>query len=337
MPFSHTKILLLFIIHLTVFADNFEEECYIDKTYKLISKKVLDSSNYLDNSINSIITSSDTNTTSNKIKKNVNKEKSVDSFFRTKKFTDETDETYISVKLNSLLYSKDANKFNIGVNARIPLSKSSKRYNLFINGLQEDDIDKLITDQFNKQVKTEIGINYFAPLFHQIKSRYSFGANGLNLFTIARYSIEKDFNSWNILSAQTFKYSLKNLFEEETNIYCDRHLSDFRLFRMTFSRGTQEKNAGMNYSLILEHYWVLSKNSALNLSQLFSGNTKYEYNTKIYEGVTNYTTSLSFRKNALRKWFFYGLTPSVNFNKQYDYRVNYGVNFYLEFYFGYLK
>jgi len=336
MLFSNTLILILFIVNLTLFAQDIEEECYIDKTYNLISKQIIDSSLYLDNSINDIIKSSDKNLTVTKIDK-TDKKKSIDSFFRTKKFTDETDETYVSVKLNSFFTSKEKNRFNIGVRARIPLSKSSKKYNLFINGLKNDATNNPITDQFNEEDGTEIGINYFAPLFHHIKSRYSFGANGINLFSIARYSGEKNFYSWNILAAQTFKYSLKNFFEEETNIYFDKQLSDSKLFRITLSRGTQEKNSGMDYSLIVEHYWILSKTAALNVSQLFSGNTEYEYKSKKYREITNYTTALSFRKNALRKWFFYGITPSLNFNRIHDYEVNYGLNFYLEFYFGQLK
>ena len=337
MLFNYTIILLLLIVSSTEIAQDIAEEGYIDKTYNLISDKVIDSANYLDNSINNILKNSDKNTTLNRIDKTSKNKNSVDSFFRTKKFTDETDETYVSVKFKSIFHSKETSKFNIGVTARIPLSKSTKKYNLFINGLKKNDTSNPVTEQFNEQTGTEIGVNYFAPLFHKIKSRYSLGANGLNLFSIARYSIEKDFYSWNILTAETFKYSVKNLFEEETNIYFDKSLSDARLFRTTLSRGTQEKKSGMDYSLVLAHYWVFNKTAALNLSQLFSGNTQYEYETKKYRGITNYTTALSFRKSALRKWFFYGITPSLNFNKQYDYKVNYGLNFYLESYFGHLK
>jgi len=284
-----------------------------------------------------MLTNPDSNTTMPIVKKTANKETSVDNFFRTKKFTDETDETYVSIKLNSTFNSKYTNRFNIGVNARIPLSKSTKKYNLFINGLKKDYTSNPISNQFNKQAGTELGVNYFAPIFHKIKPRYVLGVNGLNLFTIARYSIEKDFYSWNILSAQEFKYSLKNLFEEETAIYFDKHLSNSKLFRISLLRGTQEKIAGMKYSLILQHYWVLNKTAALNLSQLFFGNTQYEYKTKKYRGITNYTTALSFRKTALRKWFYYGITPSINFNKKHNYKANYALNFYLEFYFGHLK
>jgi len=337
MPFNNAIILILLTLSSTVMAEAIDEECYVDKMYNLISNQVIDSSYYLDNSIHKIIQSSDKNSTFTTVAKIPNKVKSIDSFFRTKKFTDETDETYISVKLNSIFNSKDANRFNIGVKARIPLSKTTKKYNLFINGLKKDDTSNSISNQFSEQAGTEIGVNYFAPLFHQIKSRYSVGANGLNLFTVARYSIEKNFSSWNVLTAEEFKYSLKNFFEEETNIYFDKQLSLSRLFRITLSRGTQQINSGMDYSLVVQHYWVLNKKAALNLSQLFSGNTEYEYMTKKYRGITNYTTSLSFRKTALRRWFYYGVTPSINFAKEHNYKANYELNFYLEFYFGHFK
>jgi len=337
MLFNYSQILLLLILNIALMADDINEEYYIDKAHNLISDQVIDSSTYIDDSIYNMLKNPDSNTTVPIVKNTIHKKTSIDNFFRTKKFTDETDETYISVKLNSTFKSKETNRFNIGVNARIPLSKSTKKYNLFINGLKKDVTSNPITNQFNKQAGTEIGVNYFAPIFHKIKPRYTLGAHGLNLFTIARYSIEKDLYSWSILSAQEFKYSLKNLFEEETDIYFDKHLSDSRLFRISLFRGTQEKTSGMDYSLVLQHYWVLNKTAALNLSQLFSGNTQYEYKTKKYRGITNYTTALSFRKTALRKWFYYGITPSVNFNKEYNYQANYELNFYLEFYFGHLK
>ena len=346
MLFSHTILLILFIVSSTAVAEDAYESSYIDDTYNIVSDKVIDTSEYIDNSINNMFENSDKNTTLSKIDETYNKEQSIDSFFRNKKFIEETDETYISVKMNSIFNSKDANKYNIRVNARIPLSKSTKRYNLFINNFNKDDTNNLIAEQSNGDSGTEIGVNYFAPLFHQIKSRYSIGANGLNLFTVARYSIEKKFYSWEIQTAQRFKYSVKSFFEEETDVYFDKQLAASKLFRLTLSRGTQEKNSGMDYSLTLGHYWSFNKTTALNLSQLFSGNTKYEYSTnnqslpqetKKDSGITNYTTALSFRKSAWRKWFFYGITPSVNFNKERDYKVNYELNFYLEFYFGHLK
>ena len=335
--FHYIQILLLLIVSEALVADNIEKECYIDTTYNLISNQVIHSSNYLDNIINSMLQNSDSNVTKAKVNKKSNKEKSIDTFFRTKKFTTETEETYLSVKLIPNFSSQYTNKFNMELNARIPLSKSAKKYNFFINSFKKDDAKSPKNIQFNKQSGTEIGINYFTTLIHKIKSRYSLGVNGINLFTIARYSIEKKFSSWSILSSQEFKYSLKDLFKEETDIYFDKHLADSRLFRITLLRKTQEKSVGMKYALILQHYWILNKATALNLSQLFSGNTQYKYKRKKYRGITHYTTALNFRQTALRKWFYYGITPSINFDKANNYKANYSFNFYLEFYFGHVK
>jgi len=337
--FHTVQIFLLLIVSFTLMAKNSDNECYIDRTYNLISGQVIDSSNYIDDAINNMLTKPDSNKTILKAKKRVNKENSVDSFFRTKKFTTETEDTYISVKLNSDLHSLYPNKFNIGVTARIPLSKSTKRYNLFINSFKKGETTNSNSkiNHLNKESGTEIGVNYFATLAHKIKSRYSLGVNGLNLFTLAKYSIEKNFHSWNILSTQEFRYSFKNLFEEETDIYFDKHLCDSRLFRIALLRGTRERDAGMDYSFMVQHFWIFSKTAALNLSQLFSGNTKYKYKRRRYRGITNYTTALNFRKTAFRKWFYYGIRPSINFNKERNYRANYALNFYLELYFGVLK
>lgn len=343
MNIYHKTILLFLFTACGAVAEtndaSIQEDTYIDKVHSAISDKVVDYSNRIDIWLNDMITSSDKN--------DIVQENSADTFFRSDKFYEETDETFVSVNLNSNFISDGTNKFNGSVNARLPLSRSTKEFNLFINDLNQDNFNDIVkNNSIDEKSGTQIGVNYFAPVFYEIKQKYSVGTNGINPFAIARYTISKDFYTWKIEPAQIFKYSLKDYFEEQTKIYFDKQLSESRLFRINLYRASQVDSSGMDYGLALQHYWLLKDNAGLSLSQSFSGNTEYEYSTnnpllpeetKKDGGITNYTTSVSYRRSVWRKWFFYGVTPNVNFKKQNNYEPAYGLNFFLDLYFGNIK
>ena len=99
----------------------------------------------------------------------------------------------------------------------------------------------------------------------------------------------------------------------------------------------------MDYALSLQYYRPLKKHSGFGFGQSFIGNTKYEYTvengvippqTKQFGGINNYVTSLSWRTNVWRKWFFAEVRPSVSFAKEYDYEPNYRVRLFFDAYIG---
>ena len=341
------KYFKTFFILLTLVADGVSDtsvknDTYLDKTHGVISDKVVDYSNNIDVFISGFMDDEEANTQQSNIK-NTN----VDTFFHNDKFIEETDETFVSVGLDYRINSDTTKKFNLSVNARLPLSRSSKKYNLFINDLTKDNLDNALNmSSDKKESRAEIGINYFTKLYKDIESKYSIGTNGINPFTIARYTLNYKYKTWDIEPTQKFKYSLKDDFEEETKLYFDKHLSDTNLFRIIFNRSTQSNSSGMDYGFAVQDYQSYPYKIGLLLSQSFSGNTEYEYNTnnqleplqtKKDRGITSYTTSINFRQNIWRKWFFYDVTPSVNFNKQNRYEAFYSIDFFMQFYFGNLK
>ena len=189
----------------------------------------------------------------------------------------------------------------------------------------------------------DIGIHFFAPKSHGIRSRYSLGLSGLDPFVRARYNMPIETNGWLIDPIQIFKYSLDDEFEEETNIYFDKPFKDLSLFRVQLHRKTQTDIQGMDYALALQYYWSNRENTGIRISQSFFGNTKYPYitdksieppKTETYGGVNNYETSISWRENIWRKWFYYEVTPSVNFHKDHDFEANYAIRIFFDFYFG---
>jgi len=91
----------------------------------------------------------------------------------------------------------------------------------------------------------------------------------------------------------------------------------------------------MDYKFVFQLYLNSKEDAGLKFSQSFSGNTKYiKRNNNLYKGVNNYSTALSYRATIWRKWFYYEVTPSVNFQEKHAYKANYVLQFFLDFYFG---
>ena len=319
------------------------ETNYIDISQQFLSGKVIDYSRYIDDTLCNVLSFGDNNITYKKKLKS--KKEDVDTFFQSDKFIEETDETFVSLRLEYDMITEDINKFSMGLSARLPLSSSRKRFNIFIDGVNQDNLKKVTSSDKSKS-RPEIGINYFAPVFNTIKSRYSIGFHGINPFTSARYLIKTNFRNWKIEPVQQFRYSTQDRFEEQTDIYFDKELTKSTLFRITLHRKTLIDKQGMDYSISLSNYWLFENKAGLNISQSFLGNTKYRYSTnnpvnpketKQYDGINNYVTAINFRKSIWRKWLFYDITPSINFQKQYDYKINYRLDFFINLYFGHLR
>ncbi|MBA1421276.1 MAG: hypothetical protein FAF03_10670 [Epsilonproteobacteria bacterium] len=321
---------------------------YIDDTHSIISKKVVDLSNEIDTTLSSWLGHSDSNTTNKTIAKKKKKERlTVDAFFQSNKYFNETDNTFIRVRTDSILQTRESNKLNLRVSAQIPFNKSRQNFQFFVNDLNlENTANILQNEDVDQNAYPNIGMHYFAPVSYGITSRYSLGFQGITPFVRARYSKIFRANEWNIEPAQIFRYSSDNIFEEETNIYIDKEFSELSLLRIQLHRQTKTDIKGMDYALAVEYYWSPQEKTGLRVSQGFYGNTKYPYIvdknidppvTDTFGGINNYATSFSWRQNIWRDWFYYEVTPSVNFHKDHEYQANYAVRFFLDFYFGEYK
>lgn len=341
MLLTYKIILLTSLYYLTLYADtNSPESSYIDDTHNLLSDTVYSWSDSIDTTLSGSF--SDSNLT--KIEKTREKSNAIDSFFQTRKFIDETDQTFVRLNFNSFFQSKSNDNFKYKIRAHIPLSRTKKSYNLFIEDITQDNIKNTLSNEnLNEGATPDIGINFFVPKTYGVNSKYSIGTSGVNPFIRARFNLNFKTDSWIIEPVQQFKYSSNHKFEEETNIYFDKLLSSSELLRFTIYRATQEEENGMDYAFIAQYYTTLKQHAAISISQSFSGNTQYQditYNsdmsesTSTYKGINTYFTSLNWRQNVWKKWFYYEVTPGVSFSKQYDYEANYSVRFSIDMYFG---
>lgn len=321
------------------------EPGYIDETHKNVSDKILEWSDALDSKLSSWMGddgNSSSDPQSREFRRPPNKRvKSVDSFFQNKKYLDETEETFVTLRFDSEFSSLESEDFKVKLGGQVALSKSKKRFKFFIDNATSDNVeDILVEDSSNSP---EIGFHYFAPETYGIDSKYSLGTRGIHPFVRARYYMTFKTNEWYIEPSQIFRYSSNNKFEEETTVYFDRHFDDLSLFRFVMHRATRESKKGMDYDFTLQYYWSPIENIGLRASQSFIGNTKYTYvvnpnieppQTKTYDGIYDYVSSVSFRHNIWRKWFFYEVRPGVSFHKIHDYDPNYTLRVFFDLHFG---
>ena len=317
-----------------------QKTSYIDNFHTSISDDVFSISTYLDKFFSGSLDKNESMSQD----RSCDTTKSIDSFFQTNKFVNETEKTFLRVNFSSLFQTKGSNDFRYKIRARLPLSRTKKSYNLFIEDMQENGSNTALDNgSINQSTSTAVGVNYFAAKTYGIESKYSIGTSGFHPFVRARYNLNYELSKWKIEPVQTFKYSANRKFEEETSIYFDKNIQDSQLLRFILYRHTQEKVKGMDYALSAQYYHTLKDKTAISISQSFSGNTKYEdvpYGTlytpgsHTYGGINNYSTILNFRQSVWRKWFFYEVSPGFNFHRQHDYKVNYSVLFSVDMYFG---
>lgn len=313
---------------------------YIDKKQKIFSNNVIDFFGDVDETLSDWMNEPKEPLSSDALEKKLNEDflnagESADLFFKNEKYIDETQTGFLRIRLGSLFQTKESADFNYKIRAHIPLSRTKRDFQLYIDDVEQsyfDDGDL----RTKEESKNEAGVRYFAPVFMDIKSHYSIGMSSLTGYARARYATDFTLGSWRVEPTQQFKYSLKSDWSEETNIYFDKALEKNALFRTTLHRKTQSHVDGFDYALALSYYLTLSKRKGFSYTQQFWGNSKYscEEHLQPYNGISNYSGFFSWRQNIFRKWITYEVQPGVSFHRQYDYEPNVAVHFYVDFYFG---
>jgi len=311
----------------------------IDIAYNSISKKVLHWSEYLDIRISSWL---DDNVSYeecqaqeiNHIKnENTQKKYDINYFFQNNKYLNETKDIYVRLRLNNYLYSREKNRMNVRLNAQLPFDRCKAQWKFFLQDSTNSLSEVKSTDTSNGGV----GIRYYQEALYGVSASYSLGLSGGSPYLRGRYKFPIKYHDWKIEPVQIFKYSTKYYFEEETNIYFDKYLNENDLFRIQLHRKSGSTLEGTDYGIIFRYYLNLGKDSGLELSQSFFGNTHYSHYYALdesYNNINNYVTSISWRENLWRKWFYYEIRPTVNFHKDYNYKPSYSLRFLFDIYFG---
>ena len=335
------KTLYLFVFFSSISMADIDkkfEYTYVDELHKNISHKIVDWSEIIDTNISSWLSDDENIITCEAESLSANPNvvdsiESIDSFFQNERYLNEARDTYVRLRIRNDFYSRESNRMNVRISARLPFDKCKKQWNIFLEDANTNNNEIKKTDTSSGGV----GVSFFKEGKFGVKIRYSVGLQGSAPYARVRYSLPMKFDSWEIEPVQTFKYSTKYYFEEETNIYFDKFFDKNNLFRIQLHRETASTERGTGYGLTLQYYWNLEKDGKFEFTQSFFGNTHYndfyEFD-KDYNGINNYVTSFSWRQNIWRDWFYYEIRPSVNYHKDYNYEPSYFIRFNFDFYFG---
>ncbi len=326
-----TVWLFLFLTNL-LFGENF-----IDNIHQKISDDIVDISTNTDEFISQkidLFSEKPTNSLNQKLNKN-------DNFFKSTKYLEETIKSYIRVSTNYRYNSLERDDFNVNIHASIDLKKSSKNLKLFISDLNSDNANDLLNKKRYKGDNAAIGISLMENISRNINVKYSLGIRSLYPYVKARFSIKKQLGSFQFEPVQNFQYSTKDHFSEDTRLYIDKYIQKNLLFRTEFGRGSGSRFDGMNYDATFHLFWTLNSKSGFVFTQAFYGNTKYKYTInqtteeeKMFNGINNYLTQVSYRHDIYKKWIFYEISPGVNFSKNDNFKANYRLYLKFDLFFG---
>jgi hypothetical protein len=270
------------------------------------------------------------------------KDEGIDEFFLTRTLLEERDKSYVRLSFLQSFNSLAEEEFQAKLRARVYFTQSRKRFKLFVENLDEDNVENI--GKSDDDNPASFGIEKESTKRLGIKPRYSIGFKGIDPFARARFSYETDFGSWHFKPVQTFQYSLEEEFSEITELYFDKYLNENLFFRFVVDRGTKTDTPGMRYDSFIQLFYKTAKQEGLSFNLGFNGSTKYQQEVDltvppIYEDhnkVYNYLFLLRYRQNIWKKWFFYEIAPGVNYHEIYDYRPNYNINFRIDLFFGHV-
>ena len=316
---------------------------WVDETHRWISREIVDWADRLDATLASWLGGEEDDAEEgNRTTELMKERRTAERFFQTRKYLNETPNAYIRARLDAYMASKESGDVNARVSLHLPLVRAQRRLRLFVEDFNDENAKEVTekTPEGSSDTSPKFGLNYFAPRAFGIVSKYSLGFSGLYPYARARYNTVFQPGGWAVEPVQTFRYSTKDEFAEQTDLYCDTEVSEDSIFRIHLLRGTRSHKDGMYYGAAVSFSHLFTPRRGLRLVQSFSGDTDYEYTpegeteSRTYSGIYNYTTALGYRTDIWRHWLFVEVVPAVNFHKEYGYSPNYSLRFYLDLFFG---
>ncbi len=256
-----------------------------------------------------------------------------DDFFKDETHLDMNNQSYVKVSGGYEYDHRGESPFVHTLSARIKLPKTQEKLHIFI-GEETQDAHSFRQPSLNEG----IGIKYYFPsLYGRLFSNASIGFSGIdNPYVKTRMEYPVIFENWLFKLSQNFKYSLENHFDEWTNIYFDRKLSDIEVLQLLLRRSTNSEVRGMDYLTQISYMRTRKYDVGYTYYISCSGRTKglNDNRLTLQEGVYEYTTGAIWRQKLIGDYLFYQVEPIVSFHEQYDYKPNYLFKFTLDLYFG---
>ncbi len=263
-----------------------------------------------------------------------------DDFFKDETHLDMNNQSYVKVSGGYEYDHRGESSFVHTLSARIKLPKTQEKLHIFIG--EETQAAHPLSHPRQPSLNEGIGIKYYFPsLYGRLFSNASIGFSGIdNPYVKTRIEYPVIFDNWLFKLSQNFKYSLENHFDEWTNIYFDRKLSDQEVLRLLLQRSTNSEMRGMDYLSQISYMRTRKYDVGYTYYISFSGRTKdlsdLQYDNRLtpQEGVYEYATGAIWRQKLISDYLFYQVEPIVSFHEQYGYKPNYLLKITLDLYFG---
>ena len=192
--------------------------------------------------------------------------------------------------------------------ARLYLPKVTRKLKLVFESDDEEDRLELFSKK-DEEKQSNLGLRY---------DMYAKGRSSFNIKITERPSIEARYRYTYPFTVQTTGsftqkvYQKKKVTGEITQLDIDHSLTPEFLLRwanfLKFETDTSSFEAGTGFTL----YQFISQKKAISYKASIIGQEKPDHY------ISNTHLSVTYRQNILRKWFFYEITPEINWDKQFD-------------------
>jgi hypothetical protein len=192
------------------------------------------------------------------------------------------------------------------ISARLYLPKTSKKFKIVFESDTTDTIKELFPDDQSQKTKNALGLSYDVS----VKTRSS-----INIKATFRPGLEASYRYTYPFTQQTVWRFTQKIYQEKrvtgeiTYFDIDHSFNEKFLLRWAnFAKlDTDAEGLEMGTGFTLYHY--ISPTQALNYSASISAKNKP------YHHIDNTHLGLKYRHNILRNWFFYELSPEINWLK----------------------
>jgi hypothetical protein len=264
----------------------------------------------------------------------------IDEFYKDENYLDTMNRSYVLVHGGYEYNKRGDSSLFYNVNARIKLPKTEDKLQLYIGEITQDSTN--LSNTKKSSDNTGIGLKYYMPtLFEHLYTNASVGVSSINNpYAKARIEYPLFYGNWLFKPIQNFKFSLKNEFEEWTDLYFDRKLSDSEMVRLLLQRSTKSGVRGMDYLAQFSYINTRKNGIGFNHYIAISGRIKdltgtvYPNGLTPQEGIYEYSAGTIWRQKVLRDYLFYQIQPIITFHEQYNFKPDYILRFSLDFYFG---
>ncbi len=324
----------------TLLAADSNDTLWIDRVHTDLSRWVVGTSETLD--LKMMEWFGEENATASQTPKAAFKRERMrnDRFFQSRRYLLDSPDAYVRFRVDSAFYRLEDDSFRLRVRAHIPFSRFREHLRIFVEDFNNRNYRNTFSNTRNDENAPSIGVNYFAPVFHDIASKYSLGFSGIHPYVRARYLYQTLWGDWAFEPAQTFTWSQRDGWSEETEFYLDRKLRKSQILRFYLGRGSREDEPGTSYRLGISWEWLTTRRSGWRLGVWASGSTDYRYTpedaskTLRYAGIYDYMLSAAYRRSIWRPWLVLEVEPSMSWQKKYDFRTDYGIRFLFDIFVG---